>query len=133
MSQSKAPSQRQRRVGELVRKGLSELLSRGMLPDDELQEAIITVPQVRMTPDLKLAIAYIMPLGGERAQEILQALRRQTKFIRGQLAPRLALKYMPALRFELDTTFEAAQRMDALLNSPQVARDLGKRNRTDSL
>ncbi len=124
MSSGKTPSQRQRRVGELVRKALSDLFARGEIHDPELAQVVITVPQVRMSPDLKLAVAYVMPLGGEHGAEIVDALKRNRKYLRGQLSHDLDLKYMPDLRFELDGTFDAAGRLDALLRSPRVVRDL---------
>jgi ribosome-binding factor A len=85
---------------------------------------VITVPEVRMTPDLKLASAYIMPLGGEGAQVAADALNRHHRFIRGQIAPQLNLKFAPDLRFFVDETFEEFGRIDALLRSDRVQRDL---------
>jgi len=118
------PSQRMLRVGELVRHALSAVFQRGDVEDEALHGTVITVPEVRMTPDLKLANAYIMPLGGERAAEIADALNRHRKFIRGQIAPQLNLKFAPEVRFFVDDTFEEASRIDALLRSDRVRRDL---------
>ena len=90
------------RVGELVRHALANVFSRGEVEDEALEGAVITVPEVRMTPDLKLANAYVMPLGGERAEEIVEALNRHRKFIRGRIAPELDLKFAPEVRFFVD-------------------------------
>lgn len=118
------PSQRMLRVGELVRHALAALFARGEIEDVALSGAVITVPEVRMAPDLKLANAYVMPLGGERAAEIVDALNRHRKFVRGRLAPELNLKFAPELRFFVDTTFDEFGRIDALLKSDRVQRDL---------
>jgi ribosome-binding factor A len=118
------PSQRMLRVGELVRHALAALFARGEIEDPELAGVIITVPEVRMTPDLKLANAYIMPLGGQRAAEIAEALNRHKKFIRGRIAPDIDLKFAPEFKFFVDDTFEEFGRIDALLRSDRVQRDL---------
>jgi ribosome-binding factor A len=118
------PSQRMLRVGELVRHALAGLLARNEIEDPDLQGAVITVPEVRMTSDLKLATAYVMPLGGVRAREIVEALNRHHRFIRGQLAPALGLKFAPDIRFFVDTTFDEFGRIDALLKSDRVQQDL---------
>jgi ribosome-binding factor A len=112
-------------VGELVRHALAGLFARGEIQDDLLAGAVITVPEVRMAPDLKLANAYVMPLGGERAQEIADALNRHQRFIRGRIAPELDLKFAPEIRFFVDETFEQYGKIDALLKSDRVQRDLG--------
>src|SRR5688572_21979204 len=98
------PSQRMLRVGELVRHALAAFLQRGEIEDAVLEGAVITVPEVRMTPDLKIANAYVMPLGGERAAEVVEALNRHHRFIRGRVAPELDLKFAPDLRFFVDST-----------------------------
>lgn len=118
------PSQRMLRVGELVRHALAALFARGEIEDEALRGAVVTVPEVRMTPDLKLANAYVMPLGGIHAEEIVAALNRHRKFIRGRIAPQIDLKYAPEIRFFVDDTFEEAGRIDALLRSDRVKRDL---------
>ena len=118
------PTQRMLRVGELVRHALASVFSRGDIEDEVLEGAVITVPEVRMTPDLKLASAYIMPLGGERTEEIVEALNRHRKFIRGRIAPELDLKFAPEVRFFIDTTFDEFGRIDALLRTDRVQRDL---------
>jgi ribosome-binding factor A len=120
------PSQRQLRVGEMLRHALSEVLQRGDVSDPVLDTAVVTVPEVRMTPDLRHAICYVMPLGGQHIDEIITALERNRKFLRGELAHKVTLKYMPDLRFEIDRSFEEGDRIDRLLKSPEVARDLEK-------
>ena len=124
MKRARSPSQRQLRVGELVRHALASVFSRGDVEDEVLEGAVITVPEVRMTPDLKLANAYIMPLGGEGADEIVAALNRHHKFIRGRVAPALDLKFAPDLKFFVDNTFDEFGKIDALLRSDRVQRDL---------
>ena len=121
---SRAPSQRQLKVGELIRHALAEILTRGDVLDEVLSRHSLTVPEVRMTPDLKLATAYVMPLGGGDADEVVAHLEQHKRFLRGELAPRVKLKFMPELRFKVDTSFESSSRIDALLASPRVARDL---------
>ena len=112
------------RVGELVRHALAAMFARGEIEDDALRGAVITVPEVRMTPDLKIANAYVMPLGGLHAEEIVAALNRHRKFVRGRVAPQINMKYAPEVRFFVDDTFEEASRIDALLRSDKVQRDL---------
>ena len=122
---AKAPSQRQLRVGELVRHALSEILQRGDVHDPALEGAVVTVPEVRMSPDLRLATAYVMPLGGKGIDAVLGALERNKKYLRGEVAHRVKnLRYAPDLRFRLDTSFEEGERVDALLRSPEVRRDI---------
>jgi len=123
---AKAPSQRQLRVGELVRHALSEILQRGEVHDPDLEATLVTVPEVRMSPDLRLATAYVMPLGGKGTDTVLAALDRNRKFFRGEVAHRVDLRYAPDLRFRLDTSFEEGERVDALLRSPEVRRDTDK-------
>ena len=118
------PTQRQLRVGELVRHALAGLFARGEIEDDDLAGAVITVPEVRMSPDLKLANAYVMPLGGARAAEIVAALNRHQRFIRGRVAPEIDLKFAPEMHFFVDETFEEFGKIDALLRSDRVQRDL---------
>ncbi|MGI9421906.1 MAG: 30S ribosome-binding factor RbfA [Hyphomicrobiaceae bacterium] len=121
---SKGPSQRQLRVGELIRHKLSEMLSRGEIHDDILSTNVITVPEVRMTPDLRIATAYVMPLGGGNIDEIISALSGNKKFIRSEIARAVALKYAPDVRFRPDESFDEALRIEALLNSPKVRQDI---------
>lgn len=131
MSGEKLPSQRQLRVGELVRHALSAFLSRDEILDPDLDGAFITVPEVRMTPDLKLAKVYVMPLGGQKVDVVVNALNRNQKFIRGQVAPKLDLKYAPQFRFYADETFDEAGRIDQLLRSDHVAQDLDHEDQDD--
>ena len=117
-------SQRQLKVGELIRHGLAEIFSRGDLLDEVVNRQSVTVPEVRMSPDLKLATVYVMTLGGDEAQEAVEHLGKHKRFLRGLLAKRVSMKFMPELRFKVDTSFEAASRIDELLARPEVARDL---------
>lgn len=119
-------SQRQLRVGELVRHALAEVLQRGEVHDPALEGMVVTVPEVRMSPDLRLATAYVMPLGGQGTDEAVAALDRNRKFLRGEVAHRVNLRYAPDLRFRLDTSFDEGERIDALLRSPEVQRDVDK-------
>ncbi len=122
---SKGPSQRQLRVGELVRHALAEILSRGDVQDDALADTIVTVPEVAMSADLRLATCYVVPLGGENSQAIVAALERNKRFLRGEVAHRIDLRYAPDLRFRLDDSFDRGAHIDALLRSPGVSRDTG--------
>ena len=119
-------SQRQLRVGELVRHAMAELLARGEVHDPVIEGHLITVPEVRMTADLRLATVYIMPLAGRDADEVLAALERNKKFLRGEIAHRVNLKFAPDIRFRVDERFAEAERIDKLLRSPEVKRDLTK-------
>ncbi|MTI44661.1 ribosome-binding factor A [Roseibium hamelinense] len=120
----RGPSQRQLRVGETVRKELSDILTRGEASDPDLEGVIITIPEIRMTPDLKLATCLFMPLGGGDVQKVEKALNRSAKYLRGLVSRRLTMKYMPDLRFVADTRFDDDDRIGSLLHSPDVARDL---------
>ncbi|MGV7029831.1 30S ribosome-binding factor RbfA [Methylobacterium symbioticum] len=122
--QSAGPSQRQQRVAELVRHALAEVLQRGNVQDPTLSSHVITVPEVRMSPDLKLATAYVMPLGGQDEAPVLAALDRNRKVLRQEVARRVNLKYAPELRFRRDETFDEAARIDRLLRDERVKRDL---------
>ena len=119
-----APSQRQLRVGELVRHTLSELFARGDVHDEVIQAHMITVPEVRMTADLQLATIYVMPLGGKDSEEVLAALDRNKKFLRREIARHVNLKFAPEIRFRLDERFDEAERIEKLLRTPAVRRDL---------
>lgn len=125
-SGSKGPSQRMLRVGELVRHALADVLQRGEVMDPVLETHVITVPEVRMTPDLKLATAYVMPLGGKDSDKVLKALEANRKQLRMMVVKRLELKSAPDLRFRIDDSFDRGSQIDALLRSPEVARDLEK-------
>ncbi|GGE29305.1 ribosome-binding factor A [Agaricicola taiwanensis] len=120
------PSQRQLRVGELVRHALAEALARGHIQDPALAGHIITVPEVRMTPDLKLATCFVMPLGGREVDAVVAALNRNAKFLRGEIGRQVELKYTPEVRFRADTSFEEGAKIDAILRSDAVQRDLGE-------
>jgi ribosome-binding factor A len=120
------PSQRQLRVGELIRHALAEMLSRGEIYDPILASHVVTIPEVRLSPDLRLATIYVMPLGGKDVKEVLAALERHKKYIRGEIAHDVNLKFAPEIRFMADETFDEADRIDELLRSPKVARDLAK-------
>jgi ribosome-binding factor A len=120
------PSQRQLRVGELVRHALAEMLTRGDIHDDVLAEHVVTVSEVRMSPDLRLATIYIMPLGGKDLGPVLEALDRNRKFIRAEIAHAINLKFAPEIRFLADETFDEAKRIDEIFRSPKVAQDLKK-------
>jgi len=121
----KGPSQRQLRVGEQVRHALSDLLQRGEVSDDVIETTVVSVSEVRMSPDLKIATAFVSPLGADDADAVVEALNRHARFIRGRISPALRqMKYMPEFRFRLDTSYDNMSRIDALLRSPEVARDL---------
>lgn len=126
-TQGPGPSQRQLRVGELIRHALAEMLARGDIHDDVLAKHVITVPEVRLSPDLKLATCYIMPLGGQDVAPVLKALDANKRYLRGEVAHRVNLKYAPDLRFRQDESFDEAARIDALLDSEAVRRDTDRR------
>jgi len=119
-----AGSQRQLRVGELVRHAVADMLARGDVHDPVIEGHLITVPEVRMTADLRLATIYIMPLAGRDAEEVLAAFERNKKFLRAEIAQRINLKFAPDIRFRVDERFAEAERIDKLLRSPAVKRDL---------
>jgi ribosome-binding factor A len=123
-SSSPGGSQRQLRVGEIVRHAMADILAQGSAHDADLEGHIITVPEVRMSPDLKLATIYVMPLGGRDADKVLAALDRNKKFLRGEVARRVNLKFAPDVRFRLDDRFDEAERIEKLLRTPAVQRDL---------
>ena len=120
------PSQRQLRVGELIRHALAEMLARGDIYDDVLAAHVVTIPEVRMSPDLRLATIYVMPLGGKDVEPVLAALERNKKYIRGEIAHQVNLKFAPDIRFMRDESFEEAERIDRLLASERVRRDVAK-------
>jgi len=124
-SHSSGPSQRMLRVGEQVRHALSEMLQRGEVRDDLVETTVISVSEVRMSPDLKIATAFVAPLGARDDQAVVEALNRHARFIRGRMSPALRqMKYMPEFRFRLDTSFDNFTKIDELLRSPEVQRDL---------
>jgi ribosome-binding factor A len=118
------PSQRALRVGELVRHALAEMLARGEVHDPVLEGHLVTVPEVRMSPDLRLATIYVMPLGGKDASEVIAALDRSKRYLRGEIAQRVNLKFAPDIRFHIDERFDEAERIEKLLRTPKVQRDL---------
>jgi ribosome-binding factor A len=117
-------SQRQLRVGELVRHVLSDLLARGEIHDPVIEHHMITVPEVRMSADLRLATIYVMPLGGQDIEPVIAALDRNKRFVRGEIARRVNLKFAPEIRFAIDQRFDEAERIERLLRTPAVRRDL---------
>jgi ribosome-binding factor A len=133
MSRSKKPkresaapggSQRQLRVGELVRHAVAEMLTRGDVHDPVIEGHLITVPEVRMSPDLRLATVYVMPMGGRDAEQVVAAFDRHKKYMRTEIAHRVNLKFAPDIRFRVDDRFAEAERIEKLLRSPEVKRDL---------
>ncbi|MEL6965784.1 MAG: 30S ribosome-binding factor RbfA [Pseudomonadota bacterium] len=125
MAKQSGPSQRQLRVGELVRHALMQVLTRETLPDAALQKALISITEVRMSPDLKIATCFITLTGGGDTAPIIKGLASQAKFLRGRAAPLLnQMKYMPTFRFRADESFDNFARIDALLKSDAVRRDL---------
>jgi ribosome-binding factor A len=122
--QSPSGSQRQLRVGELVRHEIADMLTRGEVHDPVIEGHLITIPEVRMSPDLKLATVYVMPMGGRDATEVVAAFEKHKKYVRTEIAHRINLKFAPDIRFRRDDRFAEAERIDKLLRSPEVARDL---------
>ena len=118
------PSQRQLRVGELIRRTLSEVLARGDIHDPELNRLSVTVGEVRTSPDLKVATAYVLPLGGKGKEDIVTLLARNKGELRRMIGKKLALKYAPDLRFRLDQTFDQMDETRRLFSRDEVKRDL---------
>ena len=129
---SSAPSQRQLRVGELIRHAMAEMLARGDIHDPVIEGHMITVPEVRLSPDLKLATVYVMSLGGKDAKEVVAALERNKKYLRGEIAHRVNLKFAPDVRFRIDERFGEAERIEKILRTPEVQRDLGPKDGSDT-
>ena len=126
--QSQGGSQRQLRVGELIRHELADMLSRGEVHDPIIEAHMITVPEVRMSPDLRLATIYVMPLGGRDQKQVLDALDRNKRYVRGEISRRINLKFAPEIRFRIDERFDEAERIEKLLRTPVVQRDLSGKN-----
>ena len=124
---SRAPPQRALRAGELVRHAMADMLTRGEVHDPVIEGHLITIPEVRMTPDLRFATIYVMPLGGRDVNDVLAALERNKRFLRGEIARRINLKFAPDIRFRADERFAEAERIEKLLRSPAVKRDLGEK------
>ncbi|HEX9836189.1 MAG TPA: 30S ribosome-binding factor RbfA [Alphaproteobacteria bacterium] len=123
---ARGPSQRQLRVGELLRHALAEMLERGELRDPDFAGLNLTVTEVRCAPDLKGATVFVVPLGGEGADRAIAALARAAPFLRRRLAEEVELRFAPELRFALDTSFDRAARIERLLREPAVARDISR-------
>ena len=121
------PSQRQLRVGELIRHALAEMFARGDVHDPVIEGHLITVPEVTLTADLRLATIYVMPLGGRDAKPVIAALERNKKFLRGEIAHRINLKFAPDIRFRFDERFDEAERIEKILRTPEVRRDLERK------
>lgn len=120
----RTPSQRQLRVGEVIRHALAEIIQRGDVHDPVFEGSVITVPEVRMAPDLKCATVYVMPLGGQNSDEVVAAFDRNKKYLRGEVARRVNLRNAPELRFRVDSSFDEGARIEAVLRSDEVKRDL---------
>ncbi|MGO9744585.1 MAG: 30S ribosome-binding factor RbfA [Roseiarcus sp.] len=125
------PSHRADRVAEAIRHALADILARGEVADAVLERHVVTVPSVRMSPDLKLATIAVIALGDKDAAQTLKALATHKKELRARVAHRVNLRYAPDLRFVLDNSFDARDRIDALLRSPEVARALGREPEED--
>ena len=123
---SHAPSQRQLRVGELIRHELAAVFARGETSDPVLDRIGVTVLEVAVSPGLRVATAYVRPFRQGEGDELLAAMERNRRYIRGLISPRLKMKFMPELRFRLDTTIDYAAHVDELLQDPDVRRDLDK-------
>lgn len=124
------PSQRMLRVGEQVRAAITKVLQRGDVSDPLIENTVIAISEVRMSPDLKIATAYVSPLGVGDHDALIAALNRNARFIRGRVTGDLRqMKYMPEIRFRDDTSFDNYARIDALLKSPDVARDLDDKDK----
>jgi ribosome-binding factor A len=117
-------SQRGLRVGELIRHAIAEMLTRGDVHDPVLEGHLVTVPEVRMSPDLRMATIYVMPLGGRDIKDVIEALDRNKRYLRGEIAHRVNLKFAPEIRFRVDERFDEAERIEKLLRTPEVQRDL---------
>ena len=129
---SSAPSQRMLRVGEQVRAAITQVLQRGEVRDDLIEKTVISVSEVRMSPDLKIATAYVTPLGLSDHTAVIDALNPIAKFIRGRLGGQLRqMKYMPEVRFRDDTSFDNYKKIDDLLRSPEVQRDIAADDQTE--
>lgn len=126
MNKSSAPSQRQLRAGELIRHALADIFLRGESGDPDLERLTPTVVEVQMSPDLKIATAFVRPLVAGQEKKVLHACTRNQNYMRGLLAPKLDMKFMPQLRFRIDTALDYASKIDDILHSAHVAQDLKK-------
>ena len=127
MSTGSAPSQRQLRAGELIRHALAEIFLRGESGDPDLEWLNPTVVEVQMSPDLKIANAFVRTLQQGKEKALLEALNRNRRYIRGLVSPKLEMKFTPEIRYRVDTALDYAGKIDELLRSPEVARDLEKK------
>jgi ribosome-binding factor A len=127
MSNHNGPSQRMLRAGELIRHALASVIQRGETGDPEIDKLAPSITEVQISPDLKIATAYVRSLMIGKEQQALEALNKNRKYIRGLLAPRLDMKYMPEIRFRIDTSLDYANKIDDLLHRPEVQRDLEKK------
>jgi ribosome-binding factor A len=125
---SRRRSPRQLRVGELIRHALADMLSRGGIHDPVIEAHMITVPEVRMSADLRMATVYVMPLGGRDEEEVLEALKANKRYMRGEIARRVNLKFAPEIRFRIDERFDEAERIEKILRTPEVKRDISGGN-----
>ena len=125
MKQKSGPSQRQLRAGELIRHALAEIFLRGEAGDPELEKLRPSVIEVAMSPDLRIATAYVRPLVDGHGEALLRALDRNKRYVRGLVAPKVDMKFMPEVRYKIDTALDYAEKIDRLLKDPAVARDLG--------
>lgn len=126
MSKASAPSQRMLRAGELIRHALADVFMRGDTGDPELEKIGVSVVEVQMSPDLQIATVFVRPLIQGQEQKLLYACTRNQRYMRGLIAPRLDMKFMPQLKFRIDTALDYAGKIDELLHRPDVARDLKK-------
>ena len=124
--ENKGRSVRLLRIGEQVRHALADLLARREVRDPVLESTIVSVSEVRVTPDLRAAIVFVYPLGGVGGDAVLAALKANARFLRGAIAKSLATKYTPDLSFRLDESFDTGAKIDAILRRPEIARDLGE-------
>jgi len=124
MGRQRAPSQRQLKAGELIRRALADIIAREHLRDPDLEGITVTISEVRTSPDLKHAIVYATPLGGGNNEKMVAGLNRCARFLRGKLGHYMEMKSTPALKFVADISFDAATDMNRLFNSPEVKRDL---------
>ena len=123
-NESLGPSQRQLRVGELIRRALSEILMQGIIHDPDLNRISVTVSEVTASPDLKIATAYVCPLGGEGGEDLIALLAKNKSEIRRSISKKLTLKYTPDLRFRIDETFDRMDETRRLFSQENVKRDL---------
>jgi ribosome-binding factor A len=130
-SSAVGPSQRQLRVGELLRHALADVLRRGDIRDPELIGVSVTVTQVKPSADMRYATVFVEPLGGKNADVIVKALNRNKGYLRGEMGHQIALKFTPELRFVGDTSFTEAEKIETLLKSERVQRDLARKTATD--